>query len=143
MSDSGLHLWLILWKAYEAVRAHGERQVRESGLGFSDFAVLEVLLHKGPTPVNTIGQKVFLTSGSITAAVDRLEARGLVERCNQPGDRRTRVVHLTGEGRKLIECAFSAHRVAIERATSGLDDAEKAEAVRLLRKLGRHAQDLL
>jgi len=46
----------------------------------SDFAVLEALLHKGPLPVNEIGKKVLLTSGSMTVAVDRLEQRRLVER---------------------------------------------------------------
>ena len=77
MDTSGIHLWLILWKTFESVRTHAVRQIRDVGLGFSDFAVLEVLLHKGPTPVNTIGERVYLTSGSITAAVDRLEAKGI------------------------------------------------------------------
>jgi MarR family transcriptional regulator, 2-MHQ and catechol-resistance regulon repressor len=143
MDGSGLHLWLVLWKAYESLRAHSERQIHESGIGFSDFAVLEVLLHKGPTPVNAIGQRVFLTSGSITAAVDRLERKGLVQRCNQPGARRTRLVHLTDAGRKLIECAFAGHEQAIERATSGLTTAERAQAAVLLKKLGKRAQELL
>lgn len=142
MEPSGLHLWLVLWKAYESLRAHAERQIHTTGLGFSDFAVLEMLLHKGPLPVNTIGQSVFLTSGSITAAVDRLEARALVQRCNEPADRRTRMVHLTDTGRQLIECAFAEHEVAMERATGGLTAAERKQAVRLLRKLGRHAAGL-
>src|SRR5689334_16450579 len=98
---SGVHLWLILMKAHESLRKHAERHIASLGIGFSDFAVLEVLLHKGPTPVNTIGVLVRLTSGSITSAVDRLEAKGFVERRNHPGDRRTRVVHLTESGRKL------------------------------------------
>ena len=139
MDTSGLHIWLILWKAYESVYAHAERQIHSLGIGFSDFAVLETLLHKGPTPVNTIGQKVFLTSGSITAAVDRLEAKGLVVRCNQPEDRRTRIVHLTDAGRKLAECAFAAHQVAMEQATAGLNESERAQAIELLKKLGKHA----
>jgi predicted transcriptional regulator len=42
--------------------------------------VLEVLLHKGPLPVNTIGPVVDLTAGSISIAVDRLVEKGLVSR---------------------------------------------------------------
>jgi len=61
----------------------------------SDFAVLEALLHKGPLPVNEIGKKVLLTSGSITVAVDRLETKGLVERRAHGTDRQARMVHLT------------------------------------------------
>jgi MarR family 2-MHQ and catechol resistance regulon transcriptional repressor len=133
-------LWLVLWKAYEAVRYHAERHIHSLGLGFSDFAVLEALLHKGPTPINTIGDLVHLTSGSITAAIDRLEQKSLVSRCSHPGDRRARIVHLTEQGRKLIECAFGDHAAAMEAATSGLSAAERAEAVVLLKKLGRRAQ---
>ena len=140
METTGIHLWLVLWKAYEAVRRHAVRHIRSLGLGFSDFAVLEVLLHKGPTPVNTIGQRVHLTSGSITAAIDRLERKALVERCADELDRRARVVHLTGAGRKLIECAFQAHAEAMEAATNGLTQAEREQAAALLRKLGRGAR---
>jgi MarR family 2-MHQ and catechol resistance regulon transcriptional repressor len=140
MDSSGIHLWLVLWKAYEALHAHAIRNIQALGLGFSDFAVLEVVLHKGPTPVNTIGDLVHLTSGSITAAVDRLEAKGLVKRCNHPSDRRARVVHLTESGEKLIRCAFAAHESAMERAAAGLDADERVQAVALLKKLGLHAQ---
>jgi MarR family transcriptional regulator, 2-MHQ and catechol-resistance regulon repressor len=133
---TGIHLWLVLWKAYEAVRRHAERHIHSLGLGFSDFAVLEVLLHKGPTAVNTIGELVHLTSGSITAAIDRLERKSLVARCTHPSDRRARVVHLTEVGRKLIECAFADHAAAMEAATTGLTAAERGQAVALLKKLG-------
>src|SRR2546421_591205 len=106
MDSSGIHLWLVLWKAYEALRAHALCHIHSLGLGFSDFSVLEVLHHKGPTPVNVIGEKVHLTSGSITAAIDRMAAKGLVQRVGHPSDRRARMVHLTDQGEKLIRCAF-------------------------------------
>jgi MarR family 2-MHQ and catechol resistance regulon transcriptional repressor len=142
MEATGIHLWLVLWKAYESVRWHAERHIHRLGLGFSDFAVLEALLHKGPTAVNTIGERVHLTSGSITAAIDRLERKSLVERCQDATDRRARVVHLTEAGRKLIECALGDHAAAMEEATSGLTAAERGEAVAILKKLGLTARDL-
>ena len=140
LDTSGIHLWLILWKTFESVRSHALRHIGKLDLGFSDFAVLELLLHKGPTPVNAIGQRVFLTSGSITAAVDRLEAKGLVQRCDHPDDRRARVVHLTGVGRELIAQAFEQHKEAMEAATGGLTPEERAQAIALLKKLGMHAE---
>jgi MarR family 2-MHQ and catechol resistance regulon transcriptional repressor len=143
MATSSTHLWLILWRAYESLREHAERHIDSLGLGFSDFAILEYLLHKGPSPVNTIGAKIHLTSGSITAAVDRLERKGMVERGNDPGDRRARIVHLTAPGRKVIACAFAGHEAAMERASAGLTPAERKRAADLLRKLGLTAQSLL
>src|SRR5882672_4895580 len=108
---SGVHLWLVLMKAFRALKPVAEKSVNaaRAGLGDSDFGVLEALLHKGPLPVNTIGRKIQLTSGSITAAVDRLEAQGLLERRAHATDRRARVVHLTKEGRRLIESVFAEH----------------------------------
>src|SRR5258708_4647122 len=135
----GVHLWLILWKAFAALQHHALRSIERLGLGYSDFGVLEVVLHKGPTPVNTIGEKVNLTSGSISGAVARLEERGLVERRPDAADRRTRVVHLTAAGRRLIERAFACHAAAMEGATLGLSDAEREQAIGLLRKLGKAA----
>jgi MarR family 2-MHQ and catechol resistance regulon transcriptional repressor len=146
MSASGTGLWLLVWKAHDALREHAHRHIRSLGIGLSDFAVLEMVLHKGPTPVNAIGpigQKVGLTSGSITAAVDRLERKGLVARRPQPDDRRARVVHLTAAGRKLIGRAFAGHAAAMETATSGLTAAGKAQTAALLQKLGLRAQALL
>jgi MarR family 2-MHQ and catechol resistance regulon transcriptional repressor len=143
MATSASHLWLILWRAHDSLREHAERHIASLGLGFSDFAVLEYLLHKGPAPVNTIGAKIRLTSGSITAAVDRLEEKGMVERHNDASDRRARIVHLTDAGRKLIACAFADHESAMERAASGLTPAERKRATDLLRKLGLRAQSLL
>ena len=142
MKTSGTHLWLILWKAYDSLRAHAECHIHSLGIGFSDFAVLEALLHKGPMPVNTLGAKVRLTSGSITALVDRLERKELLERRDDPEDRRARMVHLTPAGRKLISCAFADHEAAMERATAGLTPQERAQAAELLKKLGLHAQKL-
>lgn len=131
---------MVLWKAYAEMRRHAERHINSLGLGFSDFAVLEVLLHKGPTAVNAIGERVHLTSGSITAAIDRLERKSLVERCAHLSDRRARMIHLTDAGRNLIECAYQDHVAAMQAATGGLSETERAAAVALLKKLGLAAQ---
>lgn len=75
-----MHCWLIWRKAHEAASDYLYRGIAETGISDTDFRVLEVLLHKGPLPVNTIGPKVHLTPGAISAAVDRLLEKGLVSR---------------------------------------------------------------
>src|SRR4030095_10170980 len=116
---SGVHVFLVLWKASRAAQAYAEKSISELEMCGSDFAVLEALLHKGPLPINEIGKKVLLTSGSITVAVDRLETKELVERRAHGTDRRTRVIHLTKEGRKLITRAYAEHAVDMERLACG------------------------
>ena len=136
MDTSGVHFWLVIWRAYDALRQKAEEHIESLGICLSDFAVLEALRTKGPTPVNRIGATVRLTSGSITTAVDRLERRGLVERRNDPEDRRSRVVHLTEAGQRMICCAYTDHQKAMERATAALTPAERGQVVELLQKLG-------
>jgi MarR family transcriptional regulator, 2-MHQ and catechol-resistance regulon repressor len=126
-------------KAHQALNRHAMRSIAETGLCFSDFAVLEILLHKGPLPVNTLGAKVDLTSGSATAAIDRLARKGLVRRADDPHDRRARIVHLTAKGRKLIEKAFREHELDMDAATRGLTTGEKSALADLLKKLGKSA----
>ncbi|MFZ1998607.1 MAG: MarR family transcriptional regulator, partial [Candidatus Sulfotelmatobacter sp.] len=62
------HVWLVMMKAMRALTKYAAAGIEETGLGLSDFGVLEVLLHKGPLPVNTIGPIVDLTPGSISIA---------------------------------------------------------------------------
>jgi MarR family 2-MHQ and catechol resistance regulon transcriptional repressor len=137
---SGVHVFLVLWKASSAVQAYAEKSISELEMCASDFAVLEALLHKGPLPVNEIGKKVLLTSGSITVAVDRLETKGLVERRAHGTDRRARIVHLTKEGRKVITRAYADHAADMERlASASLSRAERKTLISLLKKIGYEA----
>ncbi len=92
------------------LRGYALSNLEETGLGLSDFAVLEALLHKGPLPVNVIGPKVNLTPGSISVAVERLVAKGLVSRVESSEDRRVRIVALTPRGKSVITPIFGARR---------------------------------
>ena len=135
---SGVHVWLVLGKAFRALAAHAAESLNlgRTGLGDSDFRVLEALLHKGPLPVNTIGPKVWLTPGSISVAVDRLEKTGLVKRKNTD-DRRVRLVELTAKGRALITKTFREHAAAMEEAAGVLSKEERRMLLRLLKTLGK------
>ena len=83
------HVWLVMMKAMRALTRYAAAGIEETGLGLTDFGILEALLHKGPLPVNTIGPIVDLTPGSISIAVDRLFAKGLVSRVESGEDRRS------------------------------------------------------
>jgi len=112
-------------------------------LGFSDFTILEALLHKGPLQVNDIGRRIQLTSGAITTAVDRLQERGLVKREADANDRRARVVTLTPSGRSLIKKVFDEHKRRLDHAAEVLTKAERGQLIELLKKLGLGADALL
>ena len=138
--ETGSHIRLVLCKAAKAVEKVDRESIDQTGLGLSDFTIMEALLHKGPLTINQIGQKVLLTSGSMTAAVNRLERKGLVKRIQDASDGRCFYVRLTKRGRKVINDAFYRHQQNLEKIAEVLTREERTELVRLLRKLGFHAE---
>jgi MarR family 2-MHQ and catechol resistance regulon transcriptional repressor len=133
---SGTHLWLVMMKTHRALERLAIQSIESSEVGLSDFAVMEMLLHKGPQPVNEIGRRIELTSGAITTAVDRLESRDLVTREAHPSDRRARIVRLTARGEERAAKVFAGHKTAMDLAASGLSKTERATLIQLLKKLG-------
>jgi len=136
------HVWLVMLKAMRALTRYAAAGIEGTGLGESDFRVLEVLLHKGPLPVNTIGPIVDLTPGSISIAVDRLVAKGLVSRIESTKDRRVRIVALTSRGRDLIVPAFRRHAGQMRRVFSDLSREELRGLEIALKKVGKRAAAL-
>ena len=135
-------VWLVMMKAMRALTRYATAGVAETGVGLSDFGVLELLLHKGPLPVNTIGPIVDLTPGSISIAVDRLVAKGLVSRVESAEDRRVRVVALTPRGKDLIVSAFAKHSGQMRRVFSELSAEELHTLEVALKKVGKRAAAL-
>src|SRR5437870_12214946 len=137
------HVWLVMMKAMRALTRYAAADIEDTGLGLSDFGVLEVLLHKGPLPVNTIGPIVDLTPGSISIAVDRLFAKGLVSRVESAEDRRVRIVALTPRGKALIDSAFRKHSGQMKRVFSVLTSEELRGLETALKKVGKRAAALM
>jgi MarR family 2-MHQ and catechol resistance regulon transcriptional repressor len=133
------HLWLVLARCHRALSQIAERSIQEAGLCLTDFAALEALLHKGPLTITEIQGKVLLATGSMTAAVDRLEKKGLVKRCLTPRDRRAKVLELTADGKQVVKTAFSRHAAELEAAMAVLNQTEKRQLCALVKKLGLFA----
>jgi MarR family transcriptional regulator, 2-MHQ and catechol-resistance regulon repressor len=137
-----VHAWLVMLKAMQAISRYALADIEKAGLGDSDFRVLEALLHKGPLSVNVIGPKVNLTPGSISVAVDRLFAKGLVSRDESSQDRRVRIVALTPRGKSVITPIFRAHAATMEKVFSGLSRDEMRQLEQQLKRIGKQAESL-
>ena len=137
------HVWLVMMKAMRALTRYATAGIEETGLGLTDFCVLERLLHNGPAPVNALGPMVDLTPGSISIAVDRLVAKGLVSRVESEQDRRVRVVALTPPGKDLITSAFRGHSGQMKKVFSELSPEELRTLEVALKKVGKRAAALM
>ena len=136
-------LWLVILKSYRVLSLLAEQSIANTGLCLTDFAALEALLHKGPLTISRIQEKVRLASGSMTAAVDRLEKLGLVVRKSSPSDRRARVLELTPKGKRLAASSFEKHAKDLEALMSRLTQKEMERLYGSLKKLGLLAAERL
>jgi len=132
-------LWLVLVRCHHALSHVAERSIEDTGLGLTDFAVLEALLHKGPLTIGEIQSKVPLALGSMTAAVDRLEKAELIRRTPSTDDRRARVLKLTPGGKRVVEGAFRRHAAELESVMAVLEPDEMRQLHALLKRLGLFA----
>jgi MarR family transcriptional regulator, 2-MHQ and catechol-resistance regulon repressor len=136
-------LWLVIAKSYRALSLLAEQSIANTGLCLTDFVALEALLHKGPLTISEIQDKVRLASGSMTAAVDRLEKLRLVVRKSSPSDRRARVIELTARGKRLAASCFERHAKDLEALMSVLSEREMRQLHGSLKKLGLLAAEKL
>ncbi|PFP29785.1 MarR family transcriptional regulator [Bacillus sp. AFS073361] len=133
---NSLKLFIVLSRAYKAINEHVNKVIQANGLNPTEFAVLELLYHKGDQPMQQIGGKILLASGSITYVVDKLEQKGMLRRIACPKDRRVTYAQITEDGKKFIQEIFPEHAEQINRLMSSLSESEKLEAIELLKKLG-------
>lgn len=140
--DPSLKLFVVLSKAYRSITDQVMVDIRKQGLNPTEFGVMELLYHQGEQPLQKIGDKILLASGSITYVVDKLEQKGYLKRKPCENDRRITYASLTDDGIKLLHDIFPKHWEQIEVITNGLDQTEKQQAVQLLKKLGMYADHL-
>ncbi|WP_241657822.1 MarR family transcriptional regulator [Anaerobacillus alkaliphilus] len=139
-NNQSLKLFIVLSRATRAVHDRVEEDIRNYDLNPTEFAVLELLFHKGDQPIQQIGKKVLLSSGSITYVVDKLEKKQLLVRKSCPKDRRVTYAVISDKGRNFMEEIFPKHKQAIDEIFNGLSVDEKSQLIDLLKKLGFHAR---
>jgi DNA-binding MarR family transcriptional regulator len=118
-------------------QAFGESS-RTVGLENADFGILAPLRRSGvdnPLTPTELARRQMMTSGGMTAALDRLERRGLIERVPNPADRRGSLVRLTDEGREAIDAAVELQADVERRLVEPLSPTEVNQLVDLLRRL--------
>lgn len=134
---ASLKLFVVLSKAYKSLMDQAVKDMKSHGLASAEFMVLEVLYHRNRIPLQQIGEKILVTSGSITYNIDKLEKRGLLKRVPCEDDRRVTYAEITEAGRELFDNIFPQHVDSIHSLMGGLDSEEKAQATLLLKKLGK------
>ncbi|MED4906676.1 MarR family winged helix-turn-helix transcriptional regulator [Brevibacillus centrosporus] len=140
--ELSLKLFVILSRAYRSISDFVTDDMKRYGLNPSEFMVLELLYHKGEQPIQHIGKKVLLASGSMTYVIDKLESKQLLERKSSQEDRRVIYASITKAGKQLMDEIFPQHRAAIEKLFKGLTAEQKDTMIQLLKETGLKASNL-
>ncbi|EEL51669.1 MULTISPECIES: MarR family winged helix-turn-helix transcriptional regulator [Bacillus cereus group] len=136
--SQSLKVFIALSRVHRAVMNTTNKSIQSNGLNPTEFAVLELLYHKGGQPLQQIGERILIASGSITYVVDKLEKKGLVKRIPCPNDRRVIYAQLTAEGEAFIASIFPNHEKVIHDSFEMLTKEEKDELLFLLKKVGKY-----
>lgn len=137
-----LKLFIVLSRAQKAINESANQFFHKNGLNPTEFAVLELLYHKGRQPLQQIGNKILLASGSITYVVDKLEKRGYINRISCAQDRRVTYAEISEEGTAFMAKIFPQHEQQLHETMAALSTEEKEQAIELLKKLGLSIKDL-
>ena len=139
-TDRALGLWVVLARCAASVHRVSARDIQRHGLTQPQFAVLEVLHHRGPLPLCAIGAKLLVTSGNVTYVADQLEKAGYLRRERSATDRRVIRALLTPRGAALMARIFPGHAAVIARAAAALAPGQQTTLARLLKRWGRAVQ---
>ncbi len=109
----------LLAETYQAFERLSDRHVRELGLTPAQFDIVATLGNTDGMPFRELGERTLITKGTLTGVVDRLEARGLVERVASETDRRSVTVRLTSAGEREFRRVFEPHIAHCKRGFAG------------------------
>jgi len=135
INDINLKAIIALSRCIQSVNKREYKIIKEGGLTFSQFGVLEVLYHKGDLRVSEILEKTLSTGGNMTVVIDNLAKDDLVKRCADPEDRRASLISITEKGRMLMGEVFPKHVDNVDEIFSVLNMEEKKNLISLLKKL--------
>ena len=142
LANNKLKAVTIILRSTQAIQEVNKKSVATFGLNSTEFAVLELLYHKGEQPIQIIGKKILISSSSITYVVDKLEKKDYIVRKACPEDRRVTYAVLTSKGKTFMEQNFPQHEKKLEEIFEHLSDEDINKTIELLKRIGHHAEKM-
>jgi len=139
-----LRIWLRLLTCTQLIERRVRSRLREQfATTLPRFDLMSQLeRHPGGLKMNELSRLLMVTGGNVTAIVDQLEKEGLVERLDEPADRRAFRIRLTRSGERTFAEAARAHEEWVVELLAGLSRREHEELLKLLAKVKQHAVEV-
>lgn len=139
--NSSIHLQIVLKKAMKTINGKVGKDFKEKGLTSPQFSVLDVLYTKGEMSISELIRTVLSTSGNMTVILKNMERNGWVYRKLSSTDKRSYIVGLSEEGKKIFEDVLPRHREEIEKVYSILTSGEKRTLINIFKKFKQINQE--
>ena len=139
-----LRLWLRMLACTNGVENHVRSRLRQQfDITLPRFDLM-AQLERAPKgmKMGELSRRMMVTGGNVTGITDQLVGEGLVERLDNPGDRRAYIVRLTAAGRRSFRKMAKEHEKWIVDLFGGIDETERAALYALLAKVKSHATDV-
>lgn len=124
-----------LARCYQAFQRASDANIRRMGLTPPQFDIVVTLGNTPGMSFKELGSRTLITKGTLTGVVDRLQARGLVERQASQTDGRSTRVMLTAEGERVFREVFEPHLAFLAPAFESLPECGRKELEKRLRQL--------
>ena len=141
--DPRIKAFTVFIKSSQSVQKLIKQDFLKKEINLSEYAVMEILYHRGDQPIQSIGRRVLMGGGSITYVIDKLEDKGFLYRKPCPEDRRKMFACITDAGSEYMETRVEEQEALINTIFDEWDDSEVEDAINLLKRIGIHAESLL
>lgn len=129
-------------RSYQAFDNYSAPHIKSMNLTPPQFDVIATLANQPPMTCKTLGDKTLITKGTLTGILDRLEAKGIIERKTNEEDARSQKIMLTPAGQEIFDHAFPAHMRHLEKAFSQLSAQEITNLTSALKQLRATMENL-
>ena len=141
--EARINAFTVFIKSSQSVQKLIKQDFLKKEINLNEYAVMELLYHKGDQPIQAIGKKILMGGGSITYVIDKLEKKKFLYRRKCPEDRRVMFACMTDEGRAYMDKRVTEQEALINTIFDEWNDDEVEDAIQLLKRIGMHAESLL
>lgn len=141
--DSRIKAFTVFIKSSQSVQKLIKQDFLKKDINLNEYAIMELLYHRGDQPIQSIGKRILMGGGSITYVIDKLEKKGFLSRKPSTKDRRKIYACITEKGKHYMDQRVTEHEALIHTIFEEWNDDEVEEAIDLLKRIGMHAEKLL
>ncbi len=127
--------FLMLMQTSKAIQERIRDEMSQNKLNITEFSVLEVLFYQGKQTIQQIGNRVLISSGSMTYVIDKLEQKGIIKRNDCREDRRVIHITLTAKGLNMMENIMPTYQDMVDSFFGDLSGDESKLMVNFLKKV--------